>query len=76
MSELLAALLPLANKAAEFMTSSEGHNADPSGFVDYLIAGIRTVVVLVVIYASIDYFVRPREQEPDHIKRRILEEGP
>ena len=74
MSGFLLALQPLANQAAEFMMSSEGHHATPSGSGEYLITAVGTIIVLVVIYATIDYFVRPREKDDGHIKRRILED--
>lgn len=67
-------VVALALQAADFATSTEGHHHQPGGWVDYAISGVGAVVVVIVIYNAVRYFVRPRETEPDHIKRKILEE--
>lgn len=72
---LLSNLLGLAAaQAADFVTSSEGHSHQPAGWLDYAISGLGAVIVAVVIFYTVKYFVRPRETESDHIKRKILEE--
>ncbi len=74
---LLATILTLANaKNSEFFTMVEGHhNTEPAGFLDVLIAVIGGITVVLVTFYTIKYFVRPRETEADHIKRRILEDN-
>lgn len=80
-SPLQAAALGLAahaaaSPAASFSTITEGHDhLQPGGWVDYAITGAGAVIVLVVIYYAVRWFVRPKETEAAHIKRKILE-GP
>lgn len=66
--------LTLATQAATFATSTEGHHLQPGGWVDYTISVVGAIIVAYVIYFTIDRFVRPRETERDHIKRKVLEE--
>lgn len=63
-----------AATASSFSTTTEGHDhLQPGGLVDYVISGVGVVILLVVIYFAVLWFVRPREPEADHIKRKILE---
>ena len=71
---LATAAFALASQAADFATSTAGHDHLPGGWVDYVISGVGAVIVVIVIFNAIRYFVRPRENEPDHIKRKILQE--
>jgi heme/copper-type cytochrome/quinol oxidase subunit 2 len=73
---LLTKVLMLANANREFFTMVEGHhNTEPSGFLEILITVIGGIIVVLVTIYTIRYFVKPREAEADHIKRRILEDG-
>jgi hypothetical protein len=46
--------------------------AAPPGIVDYLIVAISVVILLVALWLFIRAFGHRREDEADHIKRRIL----
>jgi hypothetical protein len=73
---LLTKVLMLASGSGEFFTMVEGHhNTEPAGFLDVLIAVIGGITVVLVTYYTVKYFLKPREAEADHIKRRILEES-
>ena len=67
-------LLTLALQAADFSTSAEGHSAMAAEPLDYLITFLGAIIVLVVITSALNYFLRPREGDSQHIKRRILRE--
>lgn len=71
---LLQLATGLLAQAADFATSPEGHQHQPGGWLDYIISGVGAVIVVIVIYSAVRYFVRPQETEPDHIKRKVLEE--
>ena len=75
MIDLLSHLLPLANGTTGFMFEPGGHHADPAGIGEFVITFIGSLIVLGVIVATVAYFLRPREQEEDHIKRRILDDS-
>lgn len=45
------------------------------GFVDFIIVGIATVVVIIAFYQCLKYFIRPGENEGNHIKRIILKDS-
>ncbi len=51
------------------------HGTGPTGTIDYMIIGIASVIVLVALFLSIKYLVRPREGNPDHIKNIVLDEN-
>ena len=76
MSNLLSQVRPLANAATDFIFSPGGHSAELTGIVDIVITVIGSIVVLGVIVATVVYLLRPREEDENHIKRRILNDGP
>jgi hypothetical protein len=51
------------------------HGIGPTGTIDYIIIGIASVIVLVALFLSIKYLVKPREGNPDHIKNIVLDEN-
>lgn len=48
------------------------HGAGPQSEWDYVIVGITSLIVMVSLYYSIKWMVRPGEQSPDHIKHSIF----
>jgi hypothetical protein len=46
--------------------------AAPPGILDYLIVAISVIVLIVALWLFIRGFVRRREKEADHIKRKVL----
>jgi len=65
-----------------FVQAHTGHGApEASGrpeLYEYALVGIAIVAAAWTIYLAVRYTLRPGENSPDHIKRRILEdeEGP
>ncbi|MFP4596812.1 MAG: hypothetical protein ACOC9W_01585 [Persicimonas sp.] len=59
-------------------TRAEGHHSMPQSggptIADWTVVVVSVVIVAVSIVLSIRYLFRPGEQDPDHIKRRILRE--
>jgi hypothetical protein len=46
----------------------------PHGPFDYIIAALAVAVLLLTLYLSIKYFLKPGETEDDHIKKKILDD--
>lgn len=82
---MLAALLwtvayqvaTIAQSAREFSQSTAHHAvaSETHGPLDVTIVALGVVVVIVTTIYSLLYLIRPGETNPDHIKRRILEDG-
>ncbi len=58
-----------------FLQGHAGHGAGarPTLF-EYVLVGIAIVAAAWTIYLAVRYTVRPGESNPDHIKRRILDD--
>ena len=48
------------------------HGTGPTGTLDYIITWTAVVIVSVTLFYSIKYLVKPKENNPDHIKNSIL----
>lgn len=48
------------------------HGPGPQSGWDYVIMGVSIVIVLVVLYYSIKFLIRPGESDPNHIKYSIF----
>jgi len=48
------------------------HGTGPETGWDYIIIGITTAIVLITLFYSIKWLLRPAEQSASHIKRSIL----
>ncbi len=48
------------------------HGTGPQGSLDYLIAAVAVVIVLLALVWAVKCLVRPGERDPAHIKRTIL----
>lgn len=51
------------------------HGAGPSGTIDYVIIFTATAVVLFTVYLTVKYLFRPCENNPEHIKNIVRNEG-
>lgn len=51
------------------------HGAGPTGTIDYVIMATALVIVLATLYLSFKYLIKPRENNPDHIKNIVRNEG-
>lgn len=52
------------------------HGAGPDSKWDYLIVSIMVVIVLLTLFFSIKWLIRPGEKAKNHIKRFILNNHP
>ncbi|MCY4780284.1 hypothetical protein ORI89_11535 [Sphingobacterium sp. UT-1RO-CII-1] len=50
------------------------HGQGPDSQWDYLIIGAVAVIVVITIYLSVKYLVKPGEKGEQHIKRTFLDE--
>ena len=50
------------------------HGTGPTGTIDYIIMWSAGILVLVTLFYSIKYLVRPKETEAGHIKNIVLKE--
>ena len=48
------------------------HGTGPTGNLDYIITWTAVVIVSVTLFYSVKYLVKPKENNPDHIKNSIL----
>jgi high-affinity nickel permease len=51
------------------------HGAGPSGTMDFIIIGVATVIVLFTLVLCFKYLIKPQENDPDHIKNIVRNEG-
>lgn len=51
------------------------HGPGPSGWIDYFIMYSASVIVLITLYLSIKYLVKPKEDSPDHAKNIVMDQG-
>lgn len=51
------------------------HGAGPSGTMDFIIIGVATVIVLFTLVLCFKYLIKPQENDPDHIKNIVKNEG-
>jgi len=58
-------------KGLENITHGEG----PSGNMDYIITWSAVVLVAITLFFSIKYLVRPKENEPGHIKNIVWDKN-
>lgn len=49
------------------------HGAGPQGNIDYIITWSAAVIVAVTLFLSIKYLIKPKENDPNHIKHSIVE---
>lgn len=64
---------PVCEKQQPKVLRGVVHGAGPDSNWDYLIVGVIAVIVLITLYYSMKWLVRPGEGTPNHIKRNILD---
>lgn len=64
---------PVCEKQQPKVLRGIAHGAGPDNNWDYLIVGVITVIVLITLFYSMKWLVRPGENTPDHIKRNVLD---
>ncbi|HET8736514.1 MAG TPA: hypothetical protein VFM69_07935 [Pricia sp.] len=58
-------------KGLENITHGEG----PSGNIDYIITWSAVILVAITLFFSVKYLVRPKENDPDHIKNIVWDQN-
>lgn len=58
------------------MSLLAAHDHDVTGFgpLEWVLVGLAVLLVVWVIYRAVVLTLRPGEDDPDHIKRKILED--
>lgn len=51
------------------------HGAGPSGNIDFFIIWGAVIIVGFTLFYSLKYLIRPKENNPDHIKNIVRNEG-
>lgn len=51
------------------------HGPGPAGDFDYVISIIAVIIVAFTLFYSIKYLVKPKEDNPDHVKNIVLNQG-
>lgn len=63
---------PVCEKQQPAITRGITHGAGPSGNWDWAIVGIISVLVLLTLFYSAKYLIRPGEKDENHIKQAFL----
>ena len=61
------------NQPAGFENITQG--AGPSGTLDYIIIWVGVIIVVATLFLSVKYLIKPKENNPDHIKYIVKNEG-
>lgn len=64
---------PVCEKQQPKVLRGVAHGVGPDNNWDYFIVGAIAVTVLITLYFSTKWLVRPGEETPNHIKRNILD---
>lgn len=51
------------------------HGAGPSGNIDFIIIWGAVIIVAFTLFYSVKYLINPKEDNPDHIKNIVKNEG-
>lgn len=65
---------PVCDKRQPKVTMGLTHGVGPQSKWDWVIVCVMTVIVLVTLFYSIKFLVRPKESKNDHVKQSILSE--
>lgn len=63
---------PVCDRNQPAILKGVSHGIGAEGRWDYLIVGFITVIVLITLFYSVKWLVRPGETSDKHIKRMIL----
>ncbi len=64
---------PVCERQQPKVLRGVAHGIGPDNGWDYLIVGTIAIIVLITLYFSIKWLVRPGENMPNHIKRNVLD---
>ncbi len=69
-----SAIQALQTAGADFSQSVRKTVSPPEGWWEYVIVGIAVAIALYALGRLITSFCSNREEDPDHIKRQVLED--
>ena len=69
---ILATACPVCERQQPKLLRGVVHGAGPGSNWDYLIVFVAVAIVLVTLFFSIKWMIRPGEKSGSHIKRYIL----
>jgi len=69
---IAAMACPACEKQQPKLLRGITHGAGPSGPMDMFLVWLMVAVVIVSLFYSIKWLIKPGEKSPDHIKRFIL----
>ncbi len=68
----LSIACPACEKQQPKLLKGISHGSGPEGTIDMIIIWSSAVIVLLTLFFSIKWIIKPGEKSPDHIKRLIL----
>lgn len=63
---------PVCEKQQPKILKGISHGAGPDGQLDYIIISIAVIIVLLTLFYTIKWLIRPGEKSKEHIKQFIL----
>lgn len=63
---------PVCDKQQPKILRGIAHGAGPDNTIDYAIVIVMSIIVLLTLFYSVKYIVKPKENNADHIKRTII----
>ena len=63
---------PMCEKQQPKILRGIAHGAGPESNLDYVIVWTMVAIVLVTLFFSLKYLIKPKEKEANHIKRNHL----
>lgn len=70
---LAAFACPVCEKQQPKILQGISHGAGPQSSIDYAIVWAAVIIVLVTLFYSIKWMLKPGERSDDHIKRTVLD---
>ena len=71
-SQIVLYACPACEKQQPKMLKGITHGTGPQSNWDYVIIWLIIIIVLITLFYSLKWLIRPGEKSPDHIKRLIL----
>ena len=63
---------PMCEKQQPKILRGIAHGAGPESNLDYVIVWTMVAIVLVTLFFSLKFIIKPKEKEENHIKRTVI----
>lgn len=63
---------PVCDKQQPKILRGIAHGSGPESNIDYAIVIVMSIIVLVTLFYSVKYLIKPKENDHNHIKRTII----